>query len=82
MMYNVEAQTNTLDSAVIGIGIFMLLRMRNVFDIVCRGNQMTHFVFNIFPESHVVYEIMWKNMVDPDRPHMSTQHGAWAFYAK
>jgi len=22
------------------------------------------------PESRAVYEIMWKNMVGPDRPHM------------
>jgi len=31
--------------------------------------QNTHFVFsNFFPENRAVYEIMWKNMVEPDRP--------------
>ena len=30
----------------------------------------THFVFNklFFAINHAVYEIMWKNMVDPDTP--------------
>jgi hypothetical protein len=23
-----------------------------------------------FPENHAVYEIMWNNMVEPDRPQM------------
>jgi hypothetical protein len=23
---------------------------------------------NVFPENRAVYEIMWKNMVQPDRP--------------
>lgn len=89
MMLNVEAQTNTLDSAVIGIGTFLvishsvLLRMRNVSDNGWRENQMTHFVFNnFFPEILDVYEIVWENMVDPDRPHMTTQHGACALHAK
>jgi len=54
MMCNVEVQTNTLDSAVIGIGTFtiishsVLLRMREVSDKGCRENQMTYFVFNNF----------------------------------
>ena len=48
----------------------LLLRMRNVLDKSCRENQNTHFVFNNFfpPENRAVYEIMWKNMVEPDRP--------------
>jgi hypothetical protein len=33
-----------------------------------RGNQNTHFMFNnIFLENRAVYEVMWKNMVQPDR---------------
>ena len=29
----------------------------------------THFMFNnIFPENRAVYEMVWKNMVQPDRP--------------
>jgi len=32
----------------------------------------THFVFNdFFSENHAVYEIMWKNIVERDRPQMT-----------
>jgi hypothetical protein len=32
----------------------------------------THFMFNnVFSESRDVYETMWKNMVEPDRPQMT-----------
>jgi len=39
---------------------------------VFRGNQNKHFVFNDFvsPENRAVYEIVWKNVVQPDRPLM------------
>jgi hypothetical protein len=40
-------------------------------DEVCTENQNTHFMFNNFPENHTVYEIMWKNMVHPDRSQMT-----------
>jgi hypothetical protein len=44
-----------------------LLKMRNVSNKSCTENQNTHFVFNnIFPENRAVYEITWKNMVQPD----------------
>jgi hypothetical protein len=50
----------------------VLLRVRNVSDKSCRGNQNTRFTFSsIFSEDHDVYEIMWKNVVEPDRPHMT-----------
>jgi hypothetical protein len=26
------------------------------------------YVENFFPENHGVYEVMWKNTVEPDRP--------------
>ena len=35
-----------------------------------------------FPENHVVYEIMWKNMADPDRSQRTIQYGAWALHAR
>jgi len=56
----------------------VLLRMKNVSDKSCRENQNTHFIFNnfFFPENRVVYEIMWKNIVQPGRP-----HGARALHA-
>jgi hypothetical protein len=46
--------------------------MRNVSGKSCRENQNT-FTFNnfFFPENRAVYEIMWKSMVQPDRPQMT-----------
>ena len=49
-----------------------LLRMRNVADKSYRGNQNTYFVFkNFFSKNLTVYEIMWKNIVEPGRPPMT-----------
>jgi hypothetical protein len=33
----------------------------------------THMLFSVlfFSENRAVYEIMWKNMVEPDRPQMT-----------
>ena len=43
--------------------------MRNVSDRSCREKQNTHFLSNQFSsENNAVYEIMWKNMVQPDKP--------------
>jgi len=43
--------------------------MRNVSDKICRENENRHFVLtNMFNECSAVYEIMWKNMVEPDSP--------------
>jgi hypothetical protein len=49
--------------------------MRNVSDKNCRGNQNTHFmVENVFFENRAVYEIMWKSMVEQDRPRHNMAH--------
>ena len=46
-----------------------ILLMRNFSNRSCRENQRTHFKFgNFFSENRVVYEIMSKNMVEPERP--------------
>ena len=46
--------------------------MRNVSDKSFKINENTHFKFNNFLfEYHVIYEVMWKNVVQPDRPHMT-----------
>jgi hypothetical protein len=38
----------------------------------CRVNQNTHFMFNFFPpENRSAYEIMCKNIVEPDRAQMT-----------
>ena len=53
-----------------------LPRMRNVSDKSCRENQNTHFVFSnlFFFENRAVYEIMWENIVEPDRPQITMWH--------
>jgi len=50
-----------------------LLRMRAVSDKSYRKNE-THFMSNnnFFSENPAVYEIMWKNMVEPEMPQMTT----------
>jgi hypothetical protein len=50
-----------------------LLRMRTVSDKSCRGNQNTYFMFEPPPppENHAVYEIMWKNILEPGGPQMT-----------
>ena len=45
----------------------ILLRIRNVSDKKCRQIQNTQFTLINFFESLAVYEIMWKNMIQPDR---------------
>ena len=47
--------------------------MRNVSDETCRETQSTHFTFNFFFffENRAVYETMWKNTVDQERPQMT-----------
>jgi len=50
----------------------ILLRMRNVSDKTCNENQDTHFMINIFFfENRAVYDIMWKNIVQLGRLHMT-----------
>ena len=56
--------------------------MRNVLDKSCRENRNTHFIFkNFFSKNRTVYEIMPKNMVENERPQMTSQYGAYAFDA-
>jgi hypothetical protein len=54
------------------ISRWILLRMRNVSDRICKKDQTTHFIFRIFfSENCNVYEIMCKNMLQLDRPQMT-----------
>jgi hypothetical protein len=49
----------------------ILLRMRSVSDKVVEKIK-THILYSIaFSENRAVYEIMWQNMVEPDRPQMA-----------
>ena len=38
-------------------------------------------VYDIFSENVALYEIIWKYMAEPDRPHMAIQHSACALHA-
>jgi hypothetical protein len=61
----------------------VLLRMRNALDKSCRENQ-THVLYSItfFKKYYAIYEIMWKNIVEPGRPQMIIWHmhsACWVF---
>jgi hypothetical protein len=47
----------------------ILLRIKHVWDKSFRGNQNKHIIFNNFFRKLALYEVMWKNMVQPDGPH-------------
>jgi len=47
------------------------LRMKNVSDESFRQNQNTLYADFFSFENHFVYEIMWKNMVEPSRPRIT-----------
>jgi hypothetical protein len=55
--------------------------MRNVLDKACRENQTTHFLFNSFSENRAIYEIMSKNLVEPEGPQVTSQFDANALHA-
>jgi hypothetical protein len=65
------------------ISRLILLRMRNVTDKSYREDQNTHFIFKTysFSENRAVYDIMWKNMAQSDRPQMIIYYGACALRA-
>jgi hypothetical protein len=46
----------------------IIVRLRNVPEKSRRENQNTHFVFSFFPEYRALFDMMWKNNVDPGRP--------------
>ena len=50
----------------------VLLRMRNVSEKSCRENQNTHFMYYaFFFRKSCFYEIMWKNIIELDKPQMT-----------
>jgi hypothetical protein len=50
----------------------LLLKMRNVSDKLCRENQSTLFMFNnILSGNYTVFETMWKNLVESDKPQIT-----------
>jgi len=49
-----------------------LLRMRNVLYRSYRENQKTQIMLdNFFSQNCAVYEVLWKNMVKLEEPHMT-----------
>ena len=69
--YNLTWITGTLHEDICTfmiISYYILLTARNVSDKICGKNQEAHFLFNnSFSKNHTIYEIMWKDMVQPER---------------
>jgi len=56
-----------------------VLRMRNVSDKIGSENQNTYFISkNFFFEYRAVYEIMWKHIIQPNRPQMTVRRMRFA----
>jgi hypothetical protein len=54
------------------ISHWILLGMRSASDWSCRGSEYTQFVFStFFSKNHAIYEIIWKSVVEPSRPHIT-----------
>jgi hypothetical protein len=52
--------------------LLIFLRIRNISAKICIENQNTFdFQLLFFSENRAVYEVMWKNIVQPDRPQMA-----------
>ena len=61
----------------------ILIRMRNVSEkLVEKMKKKTHFFMfnNFFSENRAVFEIVWKNMIQPDRPQMTVSYSACALH--
>ena len=53
--------------------IYDNISLNSLFQTKVAEKVQTHFLWNnFFSENHSVYEIMWKNMVKPDRAQMTT----------
>jgi hypothetical protein len=60
----------------------IILRMRNVLDKSCRENlKHTFYVYYLFLENLVAYDIMSKNMVVLKGSQVTSQYGAYALHA-
>ena len=56
--------------------------MRSLLDKSCRENRNIHFMFsNFLFENLAVYQIMSKNMVEPEGPQLTSQYGAYALHS-
>ena len=65
------------------ISRLILLRMRNVSDRSWWENQNTQFMLsNFLSENHTIYQIMWKNMVEPDRLQVTIRLMRFAYWLR
>jgi hypothetical protein len=57
------------------------LLLREMFHTKFVEKIRTHFIYNNFLSvNRAVHELMWKNVVGPDRPQMTIQYGACALH--
>jgi len=49
----------------------VFLKIRNISGRRCGENENTHFMLNKFSENCAIYEIMWKNMIQPEKEQMT-----------
>jgi len=64
-------QHHTRRRTFLTVSRWVLPSIKNVSDEIFTGNHNTHFMFSNSPpppENRAVYEITWKNMVEPERP--------------
>jgi hypothetical protein len=54
--------------------------MKNVLYKSCREYQNTYFVFSNFFKKCAVYEIMWKNIIEPGRPQLTVWYMCIAYW--
>ena len=59
-----------------------IIGVRNVSGGSCQEKIKTHVLYSTtFSESRAIYEITWKNTVQPGGPHMTLRYGASALHA-
>ena len=59
----------------------MFLRIRSRIDKIFREIKTGILSSKYFSEGRAVYEIMWKNIVQPGRPQIAIEYGICAFNA-
>ena len=72
-MINTSIHNSHDDQYIFLIVTRLIRRMKNVSDKTCREYQNTHFILNklFFFKNLTIQKIMWKNIVEPDRPQVT-----------
>jgi hypothetical protein len=63
------------------ISHLIFLRMENFIETRRRKIKTQIFFNNFFSENRTFYEIIWKKLVEPERPQITTKFGACALRA-